>query len=181
MLDLLYHFATLSSSFSICYNRGDMPGKKKKPTQAKAVVNRRARFDYDLGDEIVAGLVLTGPEVRAARDGHIQLKGSFVTIRSDELWLNNASFSLKLNQKGQPNARTVDTEPRKLLASRKQIDMLSNRRKEGLTIVPTKLITTGKFIKIVIALGKGKKRYDKRETLKRRDQERESKRALKSV
>lgn len=159
-----------------------MAQKKKKPAaQPKAVLNRRARFDYELGDEIVAGLVLTGPEVRAARDGHIQLKGSFVTIRNNELWLNNAGFSLKLNQKGQVGARTIDTEPRKLLASRKQIDTLAAHRKEGMSIVPTKLLTTGRFIKLVIALGKGKKNYDKRETLKRRDQERDANRAIKQV
>jgi SsrA-binding protein len=156
-----------------------MAGKKKPASKKTSIVNRRARFDYELGDEIVAGLVLTGPEVRAARDGHIQLKGSFVTIRNDELWLNNASFSLKLNQKGQPGARTIDTEPRKLLASRKQITQLANSKKEGMTIVPTKLLTTGKFIKIVIALGKGKKRYDKRETIKRRDADRDAARAIK--
>lgn len=153
--------------------------KKKSANQPKAVLNRRARFDYELGEEIVAGLILTGPEVRAARDGHVQLKGSFVTIRGNELWLNNASFSLKLNQKGQVGARTIDTEPRKLLASRKQINQLQVQRKEGMTIVPTKLLTTGKFIKLVIALGKGKKNYDKRETLKRRDQERESSQMIK--
>jgi len=156
-----------------------MAQKKKNQTSPKSVVNRRARFDYELGDEIVAGLVLTGPEVRAARDGHVQLKGSFVSIRNDELWLNNASFSLKLNQKGQPGAHSIDTSPKKLLASRKQIDTLESRRKDGMTIVPTKLLTTGKFIKLVIALGKGKKRYDKRETLKRRDQERDARRAMK--
>ncbi|QQG50586.1 MAG: SsrA-binding protein SmpB [Candidatus Saccharibacteria bacterium] len=157
-----------------------MPQKKKKSDQPKAILNRRARFDYELGDEIIAGLALTGPEVRAARDGHIQLKGSFVTIRNNELWLNNASFSIKLNQKGQVGARTIDTEPRKLLASRKQIDVLAARRKEGMSIVPTKLLTTGRFIKIVIALGKGKKNYDKRETIKRRDIERDHKRLLKN-
>ncbi|HSW77270.1 MAG TPA: SsrA-binding protein SmpB [Candidatus Chromulinivoraceae bacterium] len=153
--------------------------KKKIATLNKSVVNRRARFDYELGDEIVAGMALTGPEVRAARDGHVQLKGSYVTIRNNELWLNNASFSLKLNQKGLPGARTIDTSVKKLLASRKQIDTLIAHKKEGLTIVPTKLLTSGKFLKIVIALGKGKKNYDKRETLKRRDQERESARAIK--
>lgn len=157
-----------------------MSQKKKKSDQPKAILNRRARFDYELGDEIIAGLALTGPEVRAARDGHIQLKGSFVTIRDNELWLNNASFSIKLNQKGQVGARTIDTEPRKLLASRKQIDTLAARRKEGMSIVPTKLLTTGRFIKIVIALGKGKKNYDKRETIKRRDIERDHKRLLKN-
>jgi len=156
-----------------------MAGKKKPSDRTKAVVNRRARFDYELGEEIVAGLVLTGPEVRAARDGHIQLKGSFVTIRNNELWLNNASFSLKLNQKGVVGARTIDTEPRKLLASRKQIDRLMISKKEGMTIVPTKLLTTGRFIKVVIALGKGKKNYDKRETIKRRDADRDAARAIK--
>ena len=146
----------------------------------KNIQNRRARFDYELGDELVVGLSLTGPEVRAARDGHIQLKGSFVTVRRGELWLNNASFSLKLNQKGVVGARTIDTEPRKLLAHRKQIEQLEIRKKDGLTIVPTKLLTSGRFIKLVIALGKGKKTYDKRETLKRRDQEREANRAIKN-
>jgi SsrA-binding protein len=155
--------------------------KKKSISQPKAVLNRRARFDYELGEEIIAGLVLTGPEVRAARDGHVQLKGSFVTIRNDELWLNNTSFSLKLNQKGDLSARTIDTEPRKLLASRKQIDSLIARRKEGMSIIPVKLLTSGRFIKVVVALGKGKKNYDKRETLKRRDQERDATRAMKNA
>ena len=152
--------------------------KKTKKTPVSSVVNRRARFDYELGEDIVAGLVLTGPEVRAARDGHVQLKGAFVSVRNGELWLNNASFSLRLNVRGQANARTVDTSARKLLASRKQIDNFLGAKQQGMTIVPTKLLTNGKFIKIVIALGKGKKRYDKRETIKRRDQDRETRRQL---
>ncbi len=157
-----------------------MAQKKKPATSPKAVLNRRARFDYELGDEIVAGIALTGQEVRAARDGHIQLKGSFVTIKDGELWLNNASFSLKLNEKGKVGARSIDTSPRKLLASRKQIDSLATQRQSGMSIVPLKLLTTGRFIKVVIALGKGKKRYDKRETIKRRDQDRDTKRLLKN-
>ena len=151
--------------------------KSKQKPPASAIVNRRATFDYELNDDLIVGLVLTGPEVRAARDGNIQLKGSFVSIKDDQLWLNNASFSLRLNEKGQANARTVDTTPRKLLASRKQIDQLQLRKKDGMTIVPTKLLTRGRFIKLVIALGKGKKRWDKRETIKRRDQDRDAKRA----
>ncbi len=156
-----------------------MATKQPKKQPQKSVVNRRARFDYALDDEIVAGLSLTGQEVRAARDGHVQLKGSFVSLKNNELWLNNASFSLKLNERGQSNARTVDTQPRKLLASRKQIDAFAARKQQGMTIVPTKLLTGGRFIKLVIALGKGKKNYDKRETIKRRDQDRDTKRALK--
>ena len=151
---------------------------KKRPSSTGSVINRRARFDYQLGEEVVAGLILTGPEVRAAREGHVQLKGSFVSIRNGELWLNNASFSLRLNQRGQVNARTVDTEARKLLASRRQIEHFMAAKQQGMTIVPTKLLTNGKYIKIVIALGKGKKNYDKRQTIKRRDQERDTKRML---
>ncbi len=166
---------------AICYNIYSMAQKKKPSTQPKAVVNRRAKFDYALDDEIVAGLVLTGQEVRAARDGHIQLKGSFVSLKNDELWLNNASFSLKLNERGKVGARTIDTSPRKLLASRKQIDSFKARKQQGMTIVPIKLLTTGRFIKLVIALGKGKKTYDKRETIKRRDQDRDTKRSLKNI
>lgn len=150
----------------------------KKSPKSRSITNRRARFDYALGEELTVGIVLTGPEVRAARDGHLQLKGSFVTINKSELWLNNASFSLKLNQKGE-NSRTVDTSPRKLLAHRKQIDALAIQKKAGMTIVPLRLLNQSRHIKLVISLGKGKKRYDKRETIKRRDQEREHKRQLK--
>ncbi len=157
-----------------------MAQKKKITAKPGAVVNRRARFDYELGEDLVVGLSLTGPEVRAARDGHIQLKGSFVTIKDNELWLNNSSFSIKLQKKGDPTSRSIDTSPRKLLAHRKQIDDLAAKRTQGMTIVPTKLLTTGRHIKVVIALGKGKKNYDKRETLKRRDQERDASRAIKN-
>lgn len=152
--------------------------KKKKPIQPKAITNRRARFDYQLGDELTVGIALTGPEVRSARDGHIQLKGSYVGVIKNELFLQNASFSLKLNQKGDTN-RTIDTSPRKLLAHRKQIDGLVAKRGSGMSIVPIRLLTQGRHIKLVIALGKGKKTYDKRQTLKRRDQEREFQRQLK--
>ncbi len=153
----------------------------KKPTaKPTAIVNRRARFDYALGDELEVGIVLTGRETRAARDGHIQLKGAFVSLRDNELWLNNASFSIKLNERGHPGARTIDTAPRKLLAHRKQISELATHKQTGMTIVPLRFKTAGKHIKLVIALGKGKKKYDKRETIKRRDQDRDTKRALKS-
>ena len=155
-----------------------MSAVKKLKRQSSTIVNRRARFDYELGEEIVAGIVLTGLEVRAARDGHVQLKGAYVTLRNSELWLNNASFSLRQNERGKPNARTVDTSARKLLASRRQINHLAAAKQQGMTIIPTKLLTGGKFIKIAIALGKGKKKYDKRETIKRRDQDRDAKRQL---
>lgn len=151
-----------------------MAGKKKKVIKAKAIVNRRASYDYALGDELVTGVALTGREVRAARDGRVQLKGSFVTIRNNELWLNNASFSLVLNTRNETDT-SVDTSPRKLLAKRREIDALAKSKHEGTTIVPLKLLTQGRHIKLVIALGKGKKNYDKRQSIKLRDQQRESK------
>lgn len=153
--------------------------KKTAPKKPPVIANRRARFDYELGDDIVAGLVLTGPEVRAARQGHVQLRGSFVQLKDNELWLQNASFSLTINQRGEANARSVDTSARKLLASKKQIAHFAAQKQQGMSIVPTKLLTTGKFIKVVIAIGKGKKRYDKRETIKRRDASREAARQIK--
>lgn len=155
-----------------------MPKPKTKKPNTQAVINRRARFDYELGEEIVAGLVLAGLEVRAAREGHVQLKGAFVSLKNNELWLNNASFSLRLNVRGEANTRSVDTSARKLLVSKKQLAHFTDAKKQGMTIVPTKLLTNGKFIKVVIALARGKKTYDKRETIKRRDQDREARRLI---
>lgn len=150
-------------------------GKAKKEYLTGSIVNRRAGFDYFLDDELVVGLELTGGEAKSARLGHVQLKGSYVTVRNGELWLVNASFSLPSVEKG--GGRTVDTRNRKLLAHRKQIDKFIAAKNQGLTIVPTKLLTSGRFVKLVIATGKGKKNYDKREAIKKRDQERETRRA----
>lgn len=146
--------------------------KKKKAAPPAAIVNRRARFDYELGDEIVAGLVLSGPEVRAARTGAVGLKGAFVTLRNGALWLNNASFTLPSTTDQRTTA--VDTSPRKLLAHQRQIDTFQESKQSGMTIVPVRLLTKGRYIKLVIALGKGKKNYDKRQAIKKRDQERDA-------
>lgn len=163
-----------------CYTRGTMAkAKKKKPQATGSIVNRRARFDYELQDELTVGIVLTGPEVRAARDNLAQLKGAYVTIKGNELWLNNASFSVKAFHHKTGEQQAVDTSPRKLLAHRKQIEQLEERKKAGMTIVPVRLLNKSRHIKLVIALGKGKKKYDKRETIKRRDQDRDTKRVLK--
>ena len=148
--------------------------KKKKAGPQKAIVNRRASYDYSLGDELTTGIVLSGPETRAARDGRVQLKGSFVSIKGDELWLNNASFSVKLNTKGEGET-AVDSTPRKLLAHRKEIQALADEKQAGMSIVPLRLLTKGRHIKLVIAIGKGKKNYDKRQAIKLRDQQRDAK------
>jgi len=157
-----------------------MAQKKKKRVSTGAIVNRRASFDYALDEDLIVGIALTGREARAARDRRVQLKGSFVTIRNNELWLNNASFSLVLNTRGAEDV-TVDTSPRKLLARRKQIDDLAERKQTGMSIIPLKLLTQGRYIKLVIALGKGKKNYDKRNDIKKRDQQRENSKLLKNL
>jgi SsrA-binding protein len=148
----------------------------KKSPQAKQITNRRASFDYFLEDNLTVGIVLTGAETKAARMGHVQLKGSYVTINKNELWLINASFSVKTNEKG--NDKTVDNRSRKLLAHRKQIDSLIEAKKQGLTIVPTKLLTNGRYIKLAIATGRGKKHYDKRAIIQKRDINRETQRLI---
>lgn len=140
-----------------------------------SIINRRAWFDYELGQELVVGIALSGPEVRAIRDNRATLKGAFVTIKDSELWLHNASLSVRPSQTGQ-NKIAVDTKARKLLAHRKQIDALATAKHSGLTIVPTKMLTSGRFIKVVIATAKGKKHYDKRQVIKKRDQERDIRR-----
>ena len=133
---------------------------KKKQVSDSVTVNRKAHYDYFLGDELIVGMSLTGPEVRSIRDHHVQLKGAFVTIRNNELWLNNLTL-------GADTARNI-----KLLATRKQIDGLIREKVAGSTIVPIKLLGGGRHIKLTIAIGKGKKKYDKRETIKKRDIER---------
>jgi SsrA-binding protein len=133
---------------------------KKRKVADSVTINRKARFDYVLGDELTVGMVLNGPEVRSIRDHHVQLKGSFVTIRGSELWLNNLTL-------GAETARNI-----KLLATRKQIEALEREKVAGSTIVPVKLLGGSRHIKLVIAVGKGKKKHDKRETIKKRDIER---------
>ncbi len=133
---------------------------KKKVISDNVTVNRKARFDYILGDELTVGMVLSGPEVRLIRDHHVQLKGSFVTIRNGELWLNNLTLGAEV-------ARNI-----KLLATKKQIFSLEREKVIGSTIVPVKLLGGSRHIKLVIAVGKGKKKYDKREAIKKRDIER---------
>jgi len=142
---------------------------KKKP-QSNNIRNRRASFDYELGDSLVVGIELTGAETKALRMNHGQLQGSYVTIKDNELWLVNAQI---MPSSGIPIDENGQTRSRKLLAKRKQIDELIAEKQNGKTIVPTELITKGRYIKLRISVGRGKKRYDKRETLKRRQQERD--------
>jgi SsrA-binding protein len=149
--------------------------KSSAPT-TKLVVNRRARFDYDIHDEFKVGIVLSGPQVRSVRDGRASLRGAFVTVKDGELWLTNSSFTLK--QQGKEDS-LVDTSPRKLLAKKKEVEALIAAKDSGLTIVPLTMTTNTRYIKLTIATAKGKKTYDKREAIKRRDTDREAKRLMK--
>lgn len=142
----------------------------KKKTQGK-ILNRRAKFDYDLKEGLVVGLALTGAETKSLRRGHGHLRGAYITVKDNELWLINATITgdnaIKIEDSDQTRAR-------KVLAKRKQIDELIAAKKQGLSIIPTEIINKGRFIKLRIASGRGKKHYDKRDTIKKRDQDRES-------
>lgn len=149
--------------------------KKKHPSSG--IVNRRARFDYELGDSIVVGLSLTGAETKALRMGHGHLRGAYVTVKDDELWLFNATItgtnSVKLSEEEQ-------TRSRKLLAKRREIVQLIAAKQQGMTIIPLEILTKGRYIKLKISIARGKKKYDKRQVLKQRDQSREINAAIKA-
>ncbi|HVO86334.1 MAG TPA: SsrA-binding protein SmpB [Candidatus Binatia bacterium] len=147
---------------------------KKVKGRPGVIANRRARHDYELGDSICVGIVLSGAETKALRMGHGQLQGAYVNVLGDELWLVGAQIN---PVSGVDISADDQTRSRKLLAKRSEIDKLVAARQSGRTIVPLEILTRGRYIKVRIAIGKGKKRYDKRETLKKRQQEREAKRS----
>lgn len=123
--------------------------------------NRRARHDYDLTERYLAGVILAGHEVKSIKAGHISLKGSFIHFVGHEAWLTNAHVRLYSHA---PQIKDYDpTRPRKLLLSAKELEQLSQaKRAEGLTVIPTAAGVLRGLVKIEIALGKGRKNYDKR-------------------
>jgi SsrA-binding protein len=149
---------------------------KKKANSQKSIQNKRARFDYELGDALTVGIELTGAETKSLRLGHGSLRGSYVTTRGDELFLLNGTIN---GTHGVPIAEQDQSRSRRLLAKRREIDALVEAKKQGRTIVPLELLTRGRYIKLRIAIGKGKKLYDKRQTMKARDESRQISRALK--
>lgn len=151
---------------------------KKKSVPVKRITNRRARHDYELGDSLVVGLELTGAETKSLRMGHGQLRGAYVTVKNDELYLINATIS---GSSGIPISESDATRARRLLAKRREIQALIEAKQQGRTIVPLEILTGGRYIKLRISVGKGKKRYDKRQTLKARDDARRAQAALKSA
>lgn len=150
---------------------------KKKPNQPKVISNRRARHDYELGDSLVVGIELTGAETKALRLGHGQLRGSYVTLKGGELFLLNATIA---GSSGILISETDQVRTRKLLAKKREIARLAEAKQQGRTIVPLEILTRGRFIKLRIAAGRGKKHYDKRQSLKARDDARRTAAAMKS-
>jgi SsrA-binding protein len=148
---------------------------KKQTT--KAIVNRRVRHDYAIEQTYEAGIVLSGAEVKSLRSGHGHLRGAYVTIKDNELWLVNATITATVTNK---NSLSEDdkTRARKLLIKAKERQELISAKEQGLSIVPLKILNRKRFIKVEIATAKGLKKYDKRERIKERDTQRDLNRTI---
>jgi len=140
--------------------------------------NRKVFHNYYVGDTFEAGIALTGSEIKSIRNGRVSLGDAYVQPEGGELWLVNAHIA---RYEASSYMGHEPTRPRKLLLHRKEIDSLAGRVAEkGLTLVATKIYLKKGIAKVEIALAKGKKLYDKRETIKRREVARELARTLKS-
>ncbi len=136
------------------------------------VINREARFNYFIQEEIECGIVLTGTEIKAIREGKVNLKDSYAKIRNNEVYLLNTHIS----EYKEGNIFNHDPRrTRKLLLHKREILKLRDKvDQEGLTLVPLKLYMQKNKVKILLGLCKGKKNFDKRETMKERDLKREA-------
>lgn len=140
--------------------------------------NRKIHFNYEILEKYETGIELLGVEVKSIRSGKISLEGAYVIIRGGEAFLINTNI-----QPYQPNNMPKDYDPlrnRKLLLTKKEVEKLAGSEKnKSLTIVPISVYNKGRKIKVEIALVKGKKKHDKRETIKKRETEREVRREYK--
>lgn len=138
--------------------------------------SRDARHNYEILETLEAGIALTGPEVKSIKGGNVSLKGSYATISHDELWLLNAHVG------AYKPAATVKHEPtrsRRLLVRRSEIDRLIGKiHSTGLTLVPLSIYGKSGLVKVELGLARGKKAYDKRASTKKREVERNMKRAM---
>ncbi|HEX9976255.1 MAG TPA: SsrA-binding protein SmpB [Dehalococcoidales bacterium] len=139
--------------------------------------NRRAYHNYHILDGLEAGIALTGTEIKSIRDGRVNLSDAYVRPERGELWLLNAHIA---RYQAGSYLSHEPTRPRRLLLHRKEINELASKVAEkGLTLLPTRLYLKGSRAKVEIALARGKKLYDKRESIMRREVEREIERAVK--
>ena len=141
------------------------------------ILNREAHFNYFVVDEIEAGIVLTGTEVKSIKDGKCQIKDSYATLRNNEVYILN----MHINEYKEGNLFNHDPKrTRKLLLHKSEIKKLHDKVKlEGLTLIPLKLYFKKNKVKLLIGICKGKKLFDKRETIKERDLQRESRKQQK--
>lgn len=139
--------------------------------------NRRARYDYFLEEKFEAGIVLVGTEVKSIRAGEVHLSEAFVEIRDNEVYING----MHVNHFRQGNQFNHEEDRRrKLLLKKREIKKLFDATQlQGYTIIPTKIYLKNGLVKLEIAIAKGKAQYDKRETVKKRDAQREIQKSLK--
>lgn len=143
----------------------------------EAIKNKRAFFDYEILDTLTTGMVLQGWEVKSLRAGHGHLKGAWVKLRNNELYLVNAHISPW--RFGKVEYQSPEREI-KLLAHKREIEKLQRQVDEKkLTLIPTKIFADRKHLKCEIGIGKGRKRYEKKQVLKERSQKREAEQILK--
>jgi SsrA-binding protein len=149
--------------------------RKRKAAAGDVATNRQAAFRFNLLERFEAGIVLQGSEVKSLRNGSVQLKDAYAEVRDGEVWLRNMHIAPY-----EPARENHDPErPRKLLLHKREIERLIGKTAEkGLTIVPMRIYFSGARAKVEIALGRGKDRFDKRESMKARDQKRDMERAL---
>ncbi len=151
-------------------------GKKRKAAPGDIATNRYASFRFELLDRLECGLVLEGTEVKSLRGGTAQIKDGYAQIRDGEMWLHNVHippYAPASRENHEPE------RPRKLLAHQREIARLDAAVAErGLTLVPTRIYFKGPRAKVEIALARGKDRFDKRESLKAKDQKRDMQRAM---
>lgn len=142
-------------------------------------INKRAGFDYEVLEEFEAGLMLTGPEVKAAKLGHINLTGSYAVLSADG---KISVIGMQINPYGPAYGAQQTYDPKRtrgLLLKAKEIDFLKSKiTTQNLTIVPLSVYTKGTLVKMKIGLAKGKKQHDKRDTIKRKDVNRDIQRQL---
>ncbi|MFH0853069.1 MAG: SsrA-binding protein SmpB [bacterium] len=145
----------------------------------RLATNKQAGFEFDLKDRLEAGIQLTGPEVKSVKRGEVNMKGSYVSIRTNDIWLVNCYIS-PYKPAAAIQTNYSPTRERKLLIHKKEAGQLAGLPKSrGLTIVPISFYTKGAFIKVELAVARGKKQSDKRASIKKREVDRNIKRALK--
>lgn len=143
------------------------------------ITNRKAKYDYEIEETYEAGIVLKGTEIKSIRNGKAQLKDSYAIVKNNEVFLLNMHISAY--DKGNI-FNHEETRTRKLLLNKKEIFKIRDKiAQEGYTLVPIKVYFSKNKAKILLGIARGKKTYDKRETIKKRDMEREVRKQLKQV